>query len=111
MILMTVSLCLLTKRFSGEELLRNLFGLSKDVQMLNYSKIKKFVYGMATVLKSILTELESIDKKEILALFMVSNGDIGMLPIQQNKLIIQEKESTSWRGLLMKLREILQVVD
>lgn len=63
---------------------------------------------MAIVQNNISKVLVLIDKKEILVLFMVFNGDIGMLLILQKMQIIQEKESINWHGLLNKLKETLQ---
>ena len=63
--------------------------------MQNYYRIKILEFGMEIVQNNILKVLESIDNKVILVQFMDFNGDIGMHHIQQNRLIIQEKESTN----------------
>lgn len=61
--------------------------------MQNYYRIKTLKFGMVTVQNNISKVLESIDSKVTLAQFMDFNGDTGMRPTQQNRLIIQEKES------------------
>lgn len=66
---------------------------------------------MAIVLNSILEVLELIDSKVTLVLCMDFNGDIGMLHIQQNRQITQDKELINSHGSLMKLNVTLQVED
>lgn len=66
---------------------------------------------MEIVLNSILEVLELIDSKVILVLCKGFNGDIGMLHIQQNRQITQDKELINSHGSLMKLNVTLQVED
>lgn len=53
------------KKYSGEVLLKNCYGLLKDRQMLNNYKIKIYIFGMEIVPNSIWIVLESTVKQVI----------------------------------------------
>lgn len=79
--------------------------------MPKFYRIRIFAFGMEIAPNSTSEVLVLTDRKVTLGPFMVSNGDIGMLLIQQKMPIIPKKESTSFNGSLMKSKETHQVAD
>jgi len=102
MTLMIVSLYSLIRRCFGGESLRSFCGSLRGKQMPKSYRIKIFAFGMETAPNSTSEVLVSIDRKVTLGPFMVSNGDIGMLLIQQKMPTILKKESTSFNGSLIR---------
>lgn len=79
------------KRYFGEELQKNCFGLSKaQLMQASYNK-KASIYGQEIAQNNTWKVLVWIGKQEILVQFMAFSGDIGMLLILIETQITKEK--------------------